>query len=750
MIQESRGGLDVSDQQAVVVDHVANNKVTVVGAGAGSGKTHTTVATVVELVQQKAATLDQFVLITFTNKAANELRARLEQVIGMRVSSAATSVERLFWRDQQERMSAAYIGTIHGFCARVLHTFGYEERVAREAGITFAQYRLTESLQDAVEAALNGDGRMLLNSPLQIPEYELRRLAREILLQARGRGMNVGGILARTQAQIDDPGKPYRVALAELVSDAAQRYDEWKSEDQALDADDLLSRTAQLLAGVAGERTAERLGERYRYIFIDEFQDTDEVQKQIIDHLLSRLQGVLVVGDRKQSIYGFRAANVELIQLLANEHGVSVLPLSISRRPTEQLLAAQNALFASMAPRYPELGEALEPWNGTVQHRGGLVPMTFVGAAREQKFDVMVEWIRSALEQQLVDPVSPTDELRDVVSGDIAVLVRSNSQLEQYERELRTRLATHGIEIRQDAGGQFYQQPEILGTYRMLRLLLHYPSDPTLSMALASPYLRHLDASSEERRILQYRPTEGTPLTDWLESEHPEVSARLSELRRAVRIDTVPQILERLYQSFDMRGYYKTVGDQQAIENLEKLREMARQMFNDEQALTLRQFVDAMRLAYLTDREESEAGLEVGDNNARPAYVRIMTVHRAKGLEFPIVVIPELQRPLASSHQEPRFILDQEHGLDLLLPAKGLDTRSARFRSLMTKRLSRQVAEEMRVFYVAVTRAQTAVALFGSNRSRVNNPDSEFYGWQDEVLRAQGELEQNGGLFIFR
>ena len=85
------------------------------------------------------------------------------------------------------------------------------------------------------------------------------------------------------------------------------------------------------------------------------------MQRQIVDRLLGQLRGVLVVGERKQSIYGFGAADLDLIQQIADEHQVDVLPLSISRRPTEQLLAAQNALFARMAATYPELDKALEP-----------------------------------------------------------------------------------------------------------------------------------------------------------------------------------------------------------------------------------------------------------------------------------------------------------------------------------------------------------------------------------------------------
>src|SRR4051794_39501285 len=130
-----RGGIPVTDQQAAVVDHVVGQgpayRVTVVSAGAGSGKTHTTVAAVLELVELRGASIDQFVLITFTEKAADELRARMERSLAERVRGASTEADRLFWQGQQERLAAAYAGTIHGFCRQILKTFGYDERVAR-------------------------------------------------------------------------------------------------------------------------------------------------------------------------------------------------------------------------------------------------------------------------------------------------------------------------------------------------------------------------------------------------------------------------------------------------------------------------------------------------------------------------------------------------------------------------------------------------------------------------------------------
>src|SRR5262249_54197751 len=152
---------------------------------------------------------------------------------------------------------------------------------------------------------------------------------------------------------------------------------------------------------------------------------------------------------------------------------------------------------------------------------------------------------------------------------------RSNYALREYEEALGTQLRPFGITVRQEGGGLFYQRPEVVATFRVLRLLLHYPDDTTLSLALRTPYLSDVQAAQEEQRLLQYGVKCSRPLTDWFEQTYPQAAARLEELRGMVRSATVPQILARLYELFDVRRVYLGQGDRQAAENLEKLREVA-------------------------------------------------------------------------------------------------------------------------------------------------------------------------------
>src|SRR4051794_14285937 len=147
-----RGGQKVSEEQAAVVDHVLTHRVTVSDAGAGAGKTQTTVAAVFELLAQRPdAAIGQFVLITFTNKAADELKRRLAKALDDLQAAAATPEDRRRWGAAQERLGDAYVGTIHGFCRLVLKTFGYGAVVARLSDMDFAGGMLYEAIEEAVE-----------------------------------------------------------------------------------------------------------------------------------------------------------------------------------------------------------------------------------------------------------------------------------------------------------------------------------------------------------------------------------------------------------------------------------------------------------------------------------------------------------------------------------------------------------------------------------------------------------------------
>lgn len=537
----------------------------------------------------------------------------------------------------------------------------------------------------------------------------------------------------------NNPGKRYRVALTRYVERAADLHRASKAATHTLDTHDLLRRAVELLTGPDGEHVVERLARRFTCLFVDEFQDTDGLQKQIVDALRPRMK-VLVVGDRKQSIYGFRGARSYLAEL-ASEAGVPVLPLNVSRRATPALLAVQNALFRAIGRRYPDLDEPLEPADLAAGPATGLPPLTLIRTPAS-RLEATTAHIRALLGRPIPAPDTPGGR-RPLEPGDIAVVVRSNYQLREYETGLG-RLLGPDIRVRAIAGGLFYQRSEVVSTYRMLLLLLRHPDDAALAQALATPYLRDVRADRLEQRIVQSGRGDGTPLTDQFETDYPDVVRALERLRGAIPLATVPELLADLYDAFAIFGHYRTAGDDQAVENLEKLREVARGMFRNEQALTLRQFAAALGRKLLNREDEDEAPSAVAGVD-RPPYIRVLTAHRAKGLEFPVVIVPEIQAAVRRSG-EPEFLVISDWGLEARLELAGGGTsESPRYQQEHAAADRERVGEEFRVFYVALMRAQLALVLVGTT-NRPQPPDSDYYSWQDEVLAAWPQLAPLGAV----
>ena len=319
-LQLPHSRIEVTSEQKDIVDHLHAHSVTVVSAGAGAGKTYTTVAAAVELIAGDQVQADSFVLITFTNHAADELRGRLHAEVAKQVQYAVDPARRAFWLEQRERLSASYIGTIHGFCKQLLSLYGYGQGVAREASVSMSR-RLRKASIEAIAIELLKPGVSDPVADVVIkgawPEYEMREFVDKMLADARNRGIDLTAMLTATERQPGDSGKPIRVRLAELVVEAESRYQLSSNQEQQLDAAALLLRAADLLESEYGDDVVARIAQRFRFLFIDEFQDTSVTQMRIASKLAARVKTV-VVGDRKQAIYAFAGANRELAHEVRN------------------------------------------------------------------------------------------------------------------------------------------------------------------------------------------------------------------------------------------------------------------------------------------------------------------------------------------------------------------------------------------------------------------------------------------------
>ncbi len=532
----------------------------------------------------------------------------------------------------------------------------------------------------------------------------------------------------------------------------AEAYEAAKREAAALDFADLQITARDMLA--RNPEVLARMRRRYRHLLVDEFQDTNALQKEIIwliaggDPESGRPPargGLFIVGDAKQSIYGFRNADVTVFNRTARdfseENAAGPIPLETTRRSRPELVAFFNALFSRPEVMGTEAGAdyeahyqpvsayrdphpmdcevelilvpkdelAGEPAEGEEQESVG------VRVARQREAELLAARIREIVESgepQVCD--ADTLEPRGARYGDFGMLFQSTSDIGVYEYALRRA----GVPFYTVAGRGFYNRQEIRDCLSLLQVLENATNEIALVGVLRSPMFGLSDdtiflLTREHHRLL-------TALRRAAEGQHEQVG-RLNEeqrerIRRADRTlsrlrairDQVAlsELIERMLAETGLGAVQLTqFSGRQAAANLAKLTDLAR-AFEGRGAFSLREFI-----AYLSDlvlQEPREGLAEVYEEGAD--VVKLMTVHGAKGLEWPIVIVPDLSRKPNRTSEAVRF--GAEHGLVAKMEASdGTSSWGAVGEILHAQKSEREVAERRRLLYVALTRARDMLIL---------------------------------------
>ncbi len=558
-------------------------------------------------------------------------------------------------------------------------------------------------------------------------------------------------------------------ALSRVFLRVDLRYESSKGNGRMLDMDDLLEKSHQLIATDANIR--HRLAQHYRFALIDEFQDTDPLQWEIIRLLVSpdgQMAGdkLFIVGDPKQSIYSFRAADVTVF---ARVRDAIAAANTAHERQSRPFCADGERLDASPSQRLGSLvmGENFRTLAQPVAFVNALFPR-FMQAVPDEPFQVGYDPLigcraadvsEGSVELLLLPPddsrdpreaarceaelvarrlsrllagndlqVADPDRLRPPVPGDIALLLRRRRNLPAYEDALRA----SGIPFQVAGGRGFYQRQEIYDLANILRVLCNPGDSIALLGALRSPYFGLSDNAL-------YALT--APAGGWL-AENLAAAEQLQHLApadQAAATDAVARLQgwEKLRDRLPLVELVHTIledtgawgflcygerGDQ-AVANVHKLLDLARQFRGP-----LADFV--VRLDLLTNQEQQE-GEAVLDADA----LHILTVHAAKGLEFPIVVVPDLAARFNLQNSAPALI-DAEKGLGLrvLDPDRDYKRTSSLVRTLINRNASRrQRAEEKRLLYVACTRARDHLLLGGALTDKHLDADldaaADCLGW---------------------
>ncbi len=566
------------------------------------------------------------------------------------------------------------------------------------------------------------------------------------------------GELAEAHASFRAAG--LAATFVRVLGAAEVAYAKEKARLSALDFADLLRRARDLLRESAPARAETQA--RFDAVLVDEFQDTNPLQKQLLD--LCRAAGVprLVVGDPKQSIYEFRGADVTVFGNVEREtaaQGGQVLALTESRRGRAPLVAFVNQLFARALRQsaaghdfeivFDQARDALAPVRtcaaadgaigasvanvagaigASVSAADGAPAVLVLDAERDDEPGAVAALVRRFVVDRMPiwrpDPDDPSAPERPQPARwrDVAVLLRRFTRLDEYLRELRRAGVPHYV-----VGGRgFYEQQEVRDLCHALTLLDQPKDALALLGVLRSPLVgvsdRTLLVLAESMPVRANGRSGRLELEPLLRAEFEppadvptDEAARLTEylalhrrLRRHADRLGVAGLLRALIGACDLPAVLAATpyGEQQ-IANLEQL--VAQAAAHDDLSLPRAAFVRALQAQIDRERSLAAPAQVLGE---RDDVVRVMTVHQAKGLEFPIVFVPEAG--VADRDQWPQVAYDRTAGLGVRLRnADGTLVSSRRAREALELRKARSRAESLRLFYVACTRARDHLIIAG-------------------------------------
>ncbi len=609
-------------------------------AGAGSGKTRVLTHRVVYLIEEKGINPWNIMAITFTNKAAGEMRERVDKL----VSFGAESV---------------WVSTFHSSCVRILRR--HIEALGYSSDFTIYDSDDQKTLMKQVLKKLDVDTKLYKERSMlgQISS------AKDQLITPEEMELNAGSdIRQKKTAQI------YKAYQDEL------------KKNNALDFDDLIVKTVELF-----ENNPEVLNyyqERFRYIMVDEYQDTNYAQFKLVSLLAKKYRNLCVVGDDDQSIYKFRGADVRnILDFEEAFPGTKVIKLEQNYRSTQNILNAANEVIRHNRDR-----KSKTLW--TANGEGGLVKVRQYNTAEEEA---------DAIARSMRNTGRPWKE--------IAVLYRTNAQ----SRLLEERCIAHNIPYRLVGGVNFYQRKEIKDILAYLKTIANGVDDLAVQRIVNVPK-RGIGATTLGR-VTVFASEHGMSLYDALKESRMvpgigkavgKIGGFIEQIENFKRLEkegyTIKELIGAILEDTGYQKELEADGEVEAqtrMENIEELINKAVSYENESEAPNLGEFLEEVALVADIDRMD--------DSEER---VTLMTLHSAKGLEFPLV-----------------YLAGMEDGLFPGMMAISADDRS-------------ELEEERRLCYVGITRAKEELVMT-SSRLRMVNGETRYY----KISRFVEEIPEN-------
>jgi superfamily I DNA/RNA helicase len=548
-------------------------------AGAGTGKTRVITVRIAHLLQ-RGVPARAILAMTFTNKAAGEMKERVGSLVGAKKGRELT------------------IGTFHSFCVRALRTHARELDLPPHFSICDEADRQT---------AIRGVMR-----DLHVPDARLHpRVAQARISLLKNRLVSADDLLDAPGDETDD-----------LLARVYRRYDEHLRRSRSLDFDDLLLFAVRLLR--EREKVRRAFSERYRYVMVDEYQDTNGPQYEIV-RLIARDHGNLcVVGDDDQSIYGWRGADVsKILNFEKDFRGAKVVRLETNYRSTPQILEAANNVIRHNLSRH---GKTLRSASGE-----GVPIVRFEAADEEDEADYVTEEIAREVGG------------RRAAFGDFAILVRTQMQPRAFEAALRGKRIPYVLV----GGTSFFDRKEVRDLLAYLRVVAN-PDDEVSFLRIVNCPPRGIGKTTVDR-VLAFATREGISASRAFDrlgeiDRIPETAARAStELRAILRHlarlqegDSLVRLVSNLvrdvrYREEVDRCYPDAMTRESRWAAVVEVINFAENFVRRAERPTLTGFLEELALTANDDR--------TSEDSTRRNAVTLMTLHAAKGLEFPRVYL---------------------------------------------------------------------------------------------------------------
>ena len=606
-------------------------------AGAGSGKTRVLTTSIAYLIEEKNIDPRNIIAITFTNKAANEMKERISNLLNMDVSHL-------------------WIGTFHSICARILRMnidkIGYDKN--------FTIYDSSDQ-KTLVKEIIN---------ELGLKEDITPREALSVISQAKNKSMTPDEFLQLNTYY----------TKGDSYYEIYKKYEEKKFYYNALDFDDLIDKVLYLFS--KDIETLKFYQEKFQYVFVDEYQDTNNSQYELIKYFSGFHNNITVVGDADQSIYSFRGADISnILNFEKDFKDADVIKLEQNYRSTDKILDTANVLIENNSERKDK--------NLWTDNKNGSRPIYRSTNVESEEAKFVLDNIKE-LTYQGYD------------AKDFAILYRTNAQSRSFEEILMKNLINYKV----IGGLKFYDRKEIKDLVSYLKIIVNPKDDLALKRIINEPKrgignksIAELESISSLHeismldliRLDEFRPL----LTDRLKKLADKFYMPLKDI-----FDNIEKykIVDLINEVLDKSGYLKmletsySVEDRSRIDNINEFISSAAEYEEENSDDTIFDYLENLSLLSDLDKTEDK------DNS-----VSLMTMHAAKGLEFPIV-----------------FVVGLDEGL---FPGKrSIDEGN--------------VEEERRLFYVGITRAREKLFLTNS-KSRRNYGKPIFYKpsrFVDEII----------------